>query len=91
MEVKITKEQIDIIDKLLEIEIDNQDPCIDKKGKKALMKELRKTSKLSEHWWYELMEIISGGLEELTDIEQQLIEPVFDSAQIDMMNDLNKL
>ena len=80
--LKVNVEQIEILDKLLKAEAGGDDPSINKKQKRFLIKQIRKTKQIPEEWWYELMEAIGCYAKDLTDTEQEIIIPIYDAIVI---------
>lgn len=79
--MKITQEQIEILDKVFEAEVNGDDPCITKREKKRIMKEMRETGLIPSSLWYELSEAIGCYAKYiLTDEERQKIAPIQDGA-----------
>lgn len=76
--MKLSEEQIEIIDKLLVSETNRDDPCIGKKERKRIMQKIRETKEIPYDWWYEILETIGCNFQELTDSERQIIHPIYD-------------
>lgn len=73
-DIKLTTEQAELLEKLFDEEVDRDDPCINKRTKNLLVKQMKETLTIDDGWWYELMETI--GCSDLNAKEQRIINPV---------------
>lgn len=76
-DVKITKEQAEILDRLFEMEVNGDDPCLNKRTKKALIKQIKQDLTIPNEWWYELMETIGTKFSVLDRKEKRIIKPIY--------------
>lgn len=85
--MKVTSQQIDILDKLLDAEVNGDDPSLNKREKKELMKQIRKNNEIPDEWRYEIMEAIGCYCTtELTDTKQQIIHPIYDGLSMQQIS-----
>ena len=76
-DMEVREEQIEILGRLLELEVKGDDPSLTKQEKNRLMKVMHKNKMIPGEWSYEITEAIGCYRDKLTKADEKLVDPIY--------------